>query len=466
VPELSGDDPVANAREHLAAGDPQAALSALRASMMDPSLGRDTERLRSALATFAKVARAFTRDRHLSSAVRSATKNLDDADRLYDLGYQFIEHGLADFAVPVLHRANARRSGDEGIVTELVCALEDGNRNAEAVAVLDGEPQLLQRSWLCRYLRVYNLVLAGDLTSARRAMHDNVLDDRALIGPDTLPPHHEFMRDRVTGYLSRAATLEAAHGGVLPDPALRSWQWVLSASVLVHVSPYGYGCAMQGRYAFVSDSETRIRSSIDRVAAVLRAWNAWPTRIVAAPDRDSQPTAVAFARILDLPLVAATPDVVRRPAGAPAEPDLVVAYDLAAVPTPLLEDLQQRRAGQIVFAHATSWTDPTPFVADITSLLYQTNTVPWGARLRVVDGQVEQVSADDAPSEALAERILTAPPADIDDDVDDETGATIDALDRLVAFAASVGSAVRGLHDADAPRLPLIEGPVKSSRFL
>jgi hypothetical protein len=74
--------------------------------------------------------------------------------------------------------------------------------------------------------------------------------------------------------------------------------------------------------------------------------------------------ATAVAARLDVP-VAPWPAV-----GTPA-PGLIVAYDLADVPSTELARLAQRRPEQILFAHAAPWTRDSPVAPDVTTLLYQ-----------------------------------------------------------------------------------------------
>src|SRR5205085_50835 len=97
------------------------------------------------------------------------------------------------------------------------------------------------------------------------------------------------------------------------------------------------------------------------------------------PGRDHEAIGHAAARIFERPL-APWPAV-----GIPA-PGLIVAYDLASVPPRELARLAERRDAQVVYAHATAWTEDGAIAADVTTLLHQSIVPPWGAHLTLDAG--------------------------------------------------------------------------------
>jgi hypothetical protein len=117
---------------------------------------------------------------------------------LFDFGYACIEHDAAYVAIPALSAALRQRPDSPPILTELVVALEEEGRHAEAVGVLEERDATL-RPWPDRYLLVLNAILAGDLATATRHA-------------DRLPDHEVWLpaRDRVRRMLSRAAVTPTA----------------------------------------------------------------------------------------------------------------------------------------------------------------------------------------------------------------------------------------------------------------
>ena len=196
------------------------------------------------------------------------------------------------------------------------------------------------------------------------------------------------------------------------------------------------------------------------------------------PDRGSRILGLAAARLLGLPA---------RPFD-PGRPDtLVVAYDLNDVDGDTLVPLKQRTPGQVLFEHASCWTDAPAVAADISTFLHQTVVAPGGEVMRRTKaGDVETLPADARPAEELAGLIVEAMPegdadgggdggesssegsgySDGDDNIDDGGGesekAPLDTNELFKAFAAGVrGKWLR----RDRERL-LSSGPVHSSRFV
>ena len=133
---------------------------------------------------------------------------------------------------------------------------------------------------------------------------------------------------------------------------------------------------MRGRYAYVSDSYA---------AASARASTGWPwcspprgspvPRVLALPDRWSRIVGAAAARA---PRRAARADF---PEGGDEGPGLVVAYDLDRVGRGTRSSSSASTAlGQVLFAHASCWTDPFPYAPDVTTYLYQTQRRALGRR--------------------------------------------------------------------------------------
>ena len=78
---------------------------------------------------------------------------------------------------------------------------------------------------------------------------------------------------------------------------------------------------------------------------------------------------------------------------------MVVAYDLDSLGSEdLLVQIADHRPGQILWAHASCWTNPFPFSPDLTTFLYQYNASPWGGGRMVYDRKSKDVKFDEPNS--------------------------------------------------------------------
>ncbi|HEY8480533.1 MAG TPA: hypothetical protein VIL71_11940 [Spirillospora sp.] len=358
---------------------------------------------------------------------------------LYDFGYACIERGVPFLAVPALRTALDMLPDEPALRMELVAALEREDRNAEAVAVLESHVDALD-PWPARYLLAYNALMAGDVDRAER--------ESALLpapGDDWAPAHA-----RLTRMLDRARAVRAV--SPLDARDLRGWHFTIGGGVLVRISPYGFDDGMNGRFAFTTDSYGSLRRSLDRLRLILDAAGRRPSAVGLLPDRSSRILGTAAARLFGLP---AEPF-------EPGRPDaLVIAYDLnnAELDEAGLTGLCERADGQVLYEHATCWTDPPPVSADVSGLLQQLAKTPWDETLRLPPGgEPETVPPDERPVPELADEIVRAAPHG-DDDAGE--GAPPDPDEGLARFVAAVRD--RWLT---GPRDPLrARGPVTSSRF-
>ncbi|WP_235968308.1 hypothetical protein [Streptomyces mesophilus] len=101
----------------------------------------------------------------LAAAAKKLAKRPGQAQALFDFGYGCVERGVSFLAIPALREALRLAPSTPVILTELVSALEDEHRHAEAVQVL-AERDTALRPWPDRYLLVHNALLAGDLAQA------------------------------------------------------------------------------------------------------------------------------------------------------------------------------------------------------------------------------------------------------------------------------------------------------------
>ncbi|MFI8504476.1 hypothetical protein ACIGFK_39135 [Streptomyces sp. NPDC085524] len=414
-------------RRHLASGDIPSAVRALRPLA-------DTAAPGELAAEVGPLAEAVGFD-DLAEAAKKAARKPGDPQGLFDFGYLCIEHGIAFAAVPALREVLRLAPGSaRRVLSELVAALEAEDRHAEATQELLRHEALLE-PWPGQYLVAYNALLAGDVATARAKA-------AGLPAPDD--DTWSWAYGRLSRMLERARA--AAQVAPLDAADLRGWQFALTGTLLGTLSPHGFE-VMTGRYAYLSDSYQACRRGLDRLSAALEAAGHRPDAVSALPGRSDGILALAAAEILGLEKVPYDPD---RPG------TLLVAYDLSAHDEDVQAGLRDRAPGQVLYEHASRWTEPGTVPADFSCLQRQLGSEPWGEQLRV-DGRGE---ADARPAEAIARDIVTADGAETDPgDGSAPAGADTDAAFR--AFAAAVAPLW-----LTGPRSALRStGPVRSNRF-
>ncbi|MFE2529020.1 hypothetical protein ACFXEL_32885 [Streptomyces sp. NPDC059382] len=379
-----------------------------------------------------------------------------EVERLYVFGYACVERGLSELAVPALREAlglvlvppEPKRTGlfrrkppqrtdpkltPGRVLLELVAALEDIDRYAEATDLLRAHDGLLE-DWPGRYLTVYNALMSGRVDTARTVYAALSVPDGIWVEPG----------ERVGRMLDRAAALPPSG-----DTDLRGWHYVLTGGLLTTLSPHGFNQGMTGRWAYLQDEFESCRYGLERLRSVLGAAGRKPASIGLLADRGSRALGLAAARLLDVPAAPyrpGTPDV------------LVVAYDLNACEPASVVSLRDRAEGELLFEHATCWTDTPVATADVSTLLVQRVVAPWESRLRVTeDGGMEQSETDERSAEELAEAILAADPTPQEGDGQSPP----DPDEAFAAFAARATArwATGPRHRINSP------GPVRSARF-
>lgn len=381
-------------------GQPHEALRALRPRLEEPTDLDHNDGWQRGFLLFARVADQLGGER-LGGFVRAIADRPEGAEAYYDCAYELYEQGLHGIAVTVLERARSFEPESPRILSELVANLEALMRNKDACRALNSAPSALESSAMCRYLLGFNAVMTGDLAAGRAQL-------------ETLRPEEDEsitqVAEALEGMLVRAEALSAI--SPLDRSDLRGWHLVLTGALLLHISPYGFDAGMNGRYAYIADSLALCRDTIELMAAALAAAGYQPPRVFALPDRASRILARAAATYLERPLEP-------WPEGGAEDAGLIVAYDLARVgDSEALGTLRDHRPGQLLWSHAACWTEPYPYAADLTGLLYQSLTAPWDAGRLSVDpesGELRQSEADEDTEDALAERILAAEPSEDDE---------------------------------------------------
>jgi hypothetical protein len=421
-------------RRLIAGGDDRAAFAKLRSRLGWPA-GKSiaTSDLPAWIAMLGELVARRGAER-LAEQVDDVVRDPDSPDRLYALGYALIDADVPTIAATLLWRCLALVGESEEVVCELVSALESALAYPDALEVLESHAALRGRSYLTRYLYGFNAAMSGKLSIAREVL------------PTLAPESHETstMRDTLAHMIERADRL----AGALPLDThdLRGWHYVLTGGLLAHQSPYGFDEPMHGRYAWLSDSHARIAFGLERLATLVRPMEL--PCVYAPPGRGHEIMAHAASQKLGIP-IAEWPAV-----GVPA-PGLVVAYDLSEVPSTHLAQLLPRRAEQVLYAHATPWTQDSPVAPDATTLLFQSLVPPWG-EMPVVDpdGETRRTAPDDrAPADIAAEILASAPLGN------DELAA--DEPDKWAALVTRAWPPTPGQRSR-----MWAGGPVPSSRFV
>ena len=432
------------ARAQLGAGDPRTAFQTIRGALQHPAPALEDLRLFvDAIATFRDIARAIAGE-ELGSVVESVVKSPDDPGALYDAAYALYEQQLFGIAATLLVRANRLAPGQAKIVTELATTLEETMSYGEASLVLAASG-LVGTHPFVTYLAGFHGIMSGDIEEARKAVTTMAGSTGDLA----------IMRDALEGMAVRAETLRAAKID-LGEHGLSAWHAAISGSILLHESPHGFDTPMRGRYAYVADSAGLMRLGIARVAALLRAEDLFPSRVVAAPDRASQILALATSRVLDVPCV---------PWSVSEGEGLFVAWDMDKTSDEgFLIALRAQGPRRILWSHASAWVDPFPYSPDLTTLLHQQITHPFlgGALVRdPATGKVEPAPPDPRPIQALAEEIVTSAE-------DPSQSQTPGELPLAIAKALRDLPPIHalGLHRTSADRMRNRKGsPVKSAYF-
>ncbi|WP_406278680.1 hypothetical protein [Embleya sp. NBC_00896] len=350
-----------------------------------------------------------------------------NAEALYKFGCACNDHNAPFLAIPALREALRMYPDAENVRGELVAAYQQEYRYAEAVAVLtEYEAELPE--WPEGYSLAYNTLLTGDIEGAAARY--------ARMSPPE-DPQWQHLDDRLRSALGNVGAARAV--GPLDDRDLRGWHFVLTGGVLATLSPYGSGAGESGRWIRLRDDYAMCLHGLRRLRLVPAATGRAPTTVSLLSDRDSH--------ILGLPALPFAPG--RRDT-------VVVAYDLNTVGRPTLRAVYDRAPEQILFEHATCWSEPSPIAPDLSTLLVQSVVAPWGERPRRGGDGVERIAADERAVEEVARDIVAAGPYDASGD-----GTTApDPDETLTAFATAIAPHwLTGTRDR-----PAAPGPVRANR--
>ena len=421
---MSFEEMLKTAREALAAGQPVRDANSLRFAALAEELVGDTARLATFVALIEEVA-AGAQAAGLASEAQAAVGLAPGP--LFDLGYELVEQGLPQLAIPVLRHVNALVPNQPQVLAELAVACRDSERSDLAVSVLLASAEAVRGDFWLRFLLCSAALDCGDLVTAEawiEGLEPGSGDDEAAAA------------EGVRGVLRRCRRTSDACGG--PDRMdVRAWTYGLNGTLVLHLSPFGFDDGMNGRYAYTQDSAGSIHRELLRLVDVLTQTNRLPAVVHALSDRGSAIVAAALARLVGCTV-------------APYEAGgggLVVGYSTDRFEEADLQLLAEAR--EPLFVRAVQWTRGPSRNPDLAGFLHQTLVAPWDECSRPKKGGgLEKVPASDEPVEVWVERILASDGGLGDEDFDD--------LPAVRALA--------GLGAAPGPRW--YTGPIRSSRFL
>lgn len=432
--------------EQLENSNPIKAYSIIRSILDYPGQIEDDIMWRDAFDLFERIARLLIGD-ELGDLVEKVIETPNDVQALYDLSYELYEQSVHGIAATILKRASKIDPQDEKIVSELVSNLEYLMLNEEASIILTESKDLLETSELCKYLLAFNRLMTGNIELP------------TIILPrlkDSSDKNIQFMAESLEGMLERISVLKTVRK--LDHNDLRGWHMALNGSILLHLSPYALDDAMHGRYAYISDSYSLCRHGIERLKEVLKVAEINMPLIISLPNRSSRILATATSEIMGKPLrIWNEADFERK--------GLLVAYNLAEFePGEFHVHMATHRPGQILWAHASCWTDPIVYTPDITTFLYQQSAAPWAGGQLAYDTKAKEVTKtepDGSNEEEIAQRIVDA---DADEDY-------LDDLEDLLSMIKPL----KNLSDQSKPGIFKNKGrrcrqrlgsPVPSNRFM
>ncbi|GHO87387.1 hypothetical protein [Dictyobacter formicarum] len=431
------------ARQALQQGNPQEAFRIFRPVLRYSGKTWEQSDFVEAWSVFAEISTNLASE-EFTNFVHAVIRNPEDVQALYNLGYQLFEQRLHDLAATALARAHALAPDSPGILNELASALEAMSMNAEACRLLQARPEVVQHNYLSRYLLAFNAIMSSDLETPRRLLESLQQEPN---------DHREELAGRIATMLARADAIKDVSS--LDQQDLRGWHYVLTGAFLLHLSPYGFDEGMNGRYAFVQDTLGLCLEGILRLAAALKEIGISVPRVFALPERGSTILAQALALKLQVPLVYWSNE-------GQTEPGLIAAYDLNLLEGPILVSLRQHHPGQVLWSHATCWTEAFPLTADFTTFFYQVNHAPWESQMRVDHDARQMVHSqpDERDAASIAAELLQA-------QVENEALEDLPKLQALAKAAATAhGAAIPAALSTKGLRQMLWDSsPVKSSRF-
>lgn len=339
---------LARARAELLAGRAREALAELARVWTEPSLEASPAERAGALVLLAEAAGQVPGATAVAEAARAAVALAEGssaarAQALRALALALARSDARRLAAALLAEAHAAVPDDVALALDRVGVLELCGDNTTAREVLRQLPAAARTTFPVRYFSVFHALMCGDLEAARGE----------LPGLMRVAGDRQALASALEAMLARA---DAARGVTpLDGQDLRGWQLVLDGSLLLDV-----GGELGGRYPIVHDTPASLARAAAGVLAVLHAVERPPPAVLVISDPASAVLARHVAARLDVPCTAWSP----RARG------LVVVDDAERLDLPTARGLAQHHAGQTLWIHASCWSRPCPFAADVVTYQY------------------------------------------------------------------------------------------------
>ena len=429
--------------------DAKARLGELRASCVATWEPPDPMALAAFLGDVADTLRALDPDLSVIDTLRAAAGDVDDAEALFEAGWELVDVDLDALAVTPLARALTLQPRNIAIVNELALALEAAGSPAEAARLYRENAWAAEESETAQGLYSHFAAMVGDWP----ATHAMAL----RIDP---AGEHAFFRERA---LRRVGRAHAVRGTArLTDDDVRGWDAVLAGSVLLCRAPDDLD-GMNGRFGALWEQPDDLIHRLGVLRSALARAGRMPTRVVAGPDRDSQVLGWTIATVFGLPAPVSPAEPT-----PPGEPSLVVLFDWSTVDEEFFDRFGADRDA-VLFAYHLDWTRRHPLAPDLVAMQAEALFAPWSEGMRL-DGPpdamldpdptrrpaVVSIPADDREPREIGADLATVPTsAAVDADLE-ELLRVIDALRTQPGDVGLFG----GARDQYFP-----DGPVTSGKF-
>lgn len=262
------------------------------------------------------------------------------------------------------------------------------------------------------------------------------------------------VREEIGDLLARVRDFDEVEG----DLGLRAWNYVQTRSMLVETNP-DEKCPGE-RFVFFQPSEEDVAYICGQTAALLDARGYAPSRILWL-GATSEPLARIFAQWWEVE--PANVRAYQRGDNHDDEQDLgllVMSHSYNVVELgddESLIDLAVARAGLIVFALDTHWTDRQPMAPDISGFMAQICNLPWEDRLLVAEDQSMTPVTETRDAETVAVDVAKQFPVEEEcDEFATELWQDYEVCTDLILDH----------RDGTLNRRPLVtHSPIKSPRF-
>lgn len=325
---------------------------------------------------------------------QNAAQQLKSYDFFFKLGDHFFRVGYYVLAIPFFRQALQLRPGDLMAAHDLALALARRFDISGALAVIESV-NYTGDYWVFWFHAKLNLFLnkRNEVAVAVRSLEGALSD---------VPPEADLHAPR-----QKVAELKASFLRLetIPEPQnhIRDWHFALYGSMIFDFFEVEDQYVAGGRYVAVFPTAEMIRSVFERIKLFLAQAGKKKERVCFIPDRDSEITGRALAKVLGLP---AEPYHPRDPQ---ADAIIVGATNSAFNQS---EELVNITRNQWTFALNHDWLSPSWICPDAIGFMSQTCIFPWqGGQFKMGESPgnaPEQTPPDHRPADLIAAEIASA----------------------------------------------------------